>query len=64
MQHVFAMARTTASTPLELGLPTDMPSANNVDRMTKASLVSQYKRSNSELSVDSLALLASTVIVE
>ena len=41
-----------------------MSSTNNVDRMTKASLVPLSKRSNSELSVDGLALLASTVIAE
>jgi len=51
------MAKKTASTPLEPGPSTDMPSTstNNVDRR---------KRSNSELSVDDLALLASTVIAE
>ena len=58
------MARTTASTPLEPGPSTEMSSTNNVDRMTKASLMTRSKRSNSELSVDGLALLASTVIAE
>ena len=63
-QEVFTMARTTASTPLEPGPSTEFSSTNNVDRMTKASLVARSKRLNSELSVDDLALLASTVIVE
>ena len=58
------MARTTASTPLEAGPYTKMSSTNNVDRMTKASLVTRSKRSNSELIVDGLALLAHTVVEE
>ena len=49
------MARISAATPLEPVPSTNMPSTNNVDRC---------KRSNSELSVDGLALLASTVIAE
>ena len=64
MQDVFTIARKTASSPLGLGPSTDMPSTNNVHRMTKDSLVAQCKRSNSELSVDGLALLASTAIAD
>jgi len=55
MQEVFKMARMSAATPLEPVSSTDMPSTNNVDRC---------KRSNSELSVDYLAMLASIVIAE
>ena len=62
MQDVFAMARTTVSTPLEQDPSTEMSFTNNFDRMTKASLVARNKRSNSELSIDGLALLASTVV--
>jgi len=64
MQDFFTLARTTASIPLELGPSTDMPSTNNVDRMNTSSLVTRHKRSNSELNVDGLALLASTAIAE
>ena len=64
MQDVFTMARTNASIPLEPGRPTEISSTNNVDRMTNASLVVRRKRTNSDLSVDGLALLASTAIAE
>ena len=62
MQDVFTMARENASIPPEPGRSTE--STNNVDRMTNASLVVRRKRTNSDISVDGLALLASTAIAE
>ena len=57
------MARATASTPLEPGPSTEISSTNNVDNMTKASLVDRNKRSNSDISVDGLALLNKMLVL-
>ena len=41
----------------------EISSTNNVDNMTKASLVDRNKRSNSDMSVDGLALLNKMLVL-
>ena len=63
MDEAFTMTRTTSSNALELGPHIEMPSTNS-DHLKKSPEVVRHKRSDSELNVDRLALLASTVIAE